>query len=94
MGSFKRPRVFDPLDLEIIERAYEAAWAEIVAREPNRDASKDDERKMFLRKRMFVTVCKGMTDTHSLRDKVLASMQPTPKPQARPQRRSFPKAAS
>jgi hypothetical protein len=27
MGSFKRPRAFDPLDLEIIDRVYEAAWA-------------------------------------------------------------------
>ena len=26
MGSFKRPGVFGPLDLEIIDRVYEAAW--------------------------------------------------------------------
>jgi hypothetical protein len=27
MGSFKHPRAFQPLDLEIIDRVYEAAWA-------------------------------------------------------------------
>jgi hypothetical protein len=34
MGSFKTPREFDSLDLEILERAYEAVWAEIVTRNP------------------------------------------------------------
>jgi len=47
MDSFKRPRVFDPLDLEIIERAYEAAWAEIVLRDPERDSTKDNERSIL-----------------------------------------------
>jgi hypothetical protein len=31
MGSFKHPRVFLPLDLEIIARVYEAAWAALEA---------------------------------------------------------------
>jgi hypothetical protein len=72
MGSFKRPRVFEPLDLEIIEHAYEAAWAEIVLRDPERDTSKDNERKLSLRKRMFATVSDGIADSDTLRDKVLA----------------------
>ena len=37
MGSFKRHRAFDPLDLEIIDRVYEAAWAQLEAREIDRD---------------------------------------------------------
>jgi hypothetical protein len=32
MGSFRHPRVFDPLDLEIIDRVCEAAWAQLEAR--------------------------------------------------------------
>jgi hypothetical protein len=32
MGSFSHPRVFDPLDLEIIDRVCEAAWAQLEAR--------------------------------------------------------------
>ena len=37
MGSYKHTRVFDPLELEIIDRVYEAAWAQLEAREPFRD---------------------------------------------------------
>jgi hypothetical protein len=29
MGSFKHPYAFDPLDLEIIDRVYEAAWLKL-----------------------------------------------------------------
>jgi hypothetical protein len=35
MPAFKS--VFDPLDLEIIDRVYEVAWAHIQARQPNRN---------------------------------------------------------
>jgi hypothetical protein len=31
MGSFKRPRVFHPLDLEIMDRVYETVWAHLEA---------------------------------------------------------------
>jgi len=51
MSAFKR--VFAPLDLEIIDRVYEAAWAQIEAREPFRDKQKDGERQEALRKRIF-----------------------------------------
>ena len=53
MGSFNRNRVFDPLDLEIIDRVYEAAWAQIEAREPVRDEQRDGERQEGLRKLIF-----------------------------------------
>jgi len=36
MGSFRHPRVFDPLDLEISDRVCEVAWAQLEAREPFR----------------------------------------------------------
>jgi hypothetical protein len=49
MSSFRRPRVFDPLDLEIIDRVFEAAWARVEANNFTRDTSKDDERKKALR---------------------------------------------
>src|SRR5215831_5622344 len=31
MRSFRHPRVFDPLDFEIIDRVCEAAWAQLEA---------------------------------------------------------------
>jgi hypothetical protein len=74
MGSCKRPGVFDPLDLQIIEAAYEAAWAEIVSHDPFRDTAQDNERKLFLRKLMFATAWKGKTELAVLADRVLSSM--------------------
>jgi hypothetical protein len=59
MGSFKRNRVFDPLDLEIIDRVYEAAWAKIEAREPLRNTQRDSERQEGLRKLIFAVASTG-----------------------------------
>ena len=51
MRSFKR--LFDPLDLEIIDRVYETTWAYLEARQPHDNAT-DAERQEALRKRIFV----------------------------------------
>lgn len=47
MDSFKRPCVFLPLDLEIIDLVHEAAWAQIEARDPFRDPTMPDTRATF-----------------------------------------------
>jgi hypothetical protein len=52
MRSFKHP-FFDPLDLEIIDRVYEAGLAQLEAREPFRDIGLDEEKQETLRKRVF-----------------------------------------
>ena len=82
MGSFK-PEGFDLLDLEIIDRVYEAAWAQLEAREPFRDREKDGERGEGLRKRIFAFAT-GKVDFDTLCDKVLTSKpessMPAPKP--------------
>jgi hypothetical protein len=74
MGSFKEPRLFDPFDLDILDRAYEAAWAKMVSRDPDRDVTKDERRRASLLKRVFATVHYGATDPEAICDKVLASM--------------------
>lgn len=61
MGSFNNPRVFHPLDLEVIDCVYEAAWAKIEALEPFRDRQEDDQRKDALRKLVM-----DNTDTHKV----------------------------
>ena len=61
MGSFKNPGVFNPLDLEVMDRVYEAAWAKIEALEPFRDRQEDDQRKDALRKLVM-----DSTDTHKV----------------------------
>jgi hypothetical protein len=73
MGSFQR-NAFNPSELEIVEQAYEAAWAEIVALHPLRDSSQDEELKRGLRRRIFAAIGFGPSDSDSLRDRVLASM--------------------
>lgn len=51
-GLFRISRLH-PLDLETIDRVYEAAWAQIIARDPFRNTEKDSERQAALRKRLF-----------------------------------------
>jgi hypothetical protein len=97
MSSYKQTRVFDPLELEIIDRIYEAAWAQLEAREPSRDRETDGERQEALRKRIFAVAGTARVEFDTLCDKVLAFATPLvepPKPLAHQQRRSFPKAAS
>ena len=53
MGSFNHPRVYDPLDLEILEYVYEAAWARVEAEGLDRGPSQDDELREALRKWIF-----------------------------------------
>ena len=74
MGSFQHPRVFHPLDLEIIDRVYEAAWAQVEAREPLRDRASDSERQEALRKLVMDQTDTGRVDFDTLFQKVMANM--------------------
>jgi hypothetical protein len=72
MGSFARPRVFAPLDLQIIDLVYEAAWAQLEALDPFRDLAKDPKRQAVLRKKVFAVAIPGAVEFDNLLDKVLA----------------------
>jgi hypothetical protein len=75
MGSFKR--TFDPLDLEIMDRVYEAAWAHLEARQPDRDIARDGERQEALRKKIFGVARiagSGHVDFDTLTEVVLATI--------------------
>jgi hypothetical protein len=74
MSSSQRSRVFDPLDLEIIDHVYEAVWARVEAREPNRDRQDDWERQAVLRKLVFAVAGEGKVDFDTLCDKVMATL--------------------
>lgn len=71
MGCFERPRGFHPLDLEIMDLVYEAAWAQIEAHQPFRDRNEDRERQDALRKQLFALATPPV-DFDTLYDKVLA----------------------
>jgi hypothetical protein len=54
MGSFRHPKqAFDPLDLEIMERALDAAWAIIKARQPLGDQQDDEELRTALSEKLI-----------------------------------------
>jgi hypothetical protein len=74
MSSFEQPRAFDPLDLEIIDRVYEAAWAQLEARELYRNREKDSERQEALRKLVFAFATSGRVDFDPLYERVVANM--------------------
>jgi hypothetical protein len=80
MDSFKH-RVFDPLDLEIIDHVFEAVWARVEASDPERDTNRDEERKEALRKWVFAVAKGHPVDFDTLFDKVVLS---TPQPWVRP----------
>ena len=69
MGSYKR--VFDPLDLEIIDLVYEAALAQVAARDPLSDPIKEVERQEALKKLVFAVAQPGSVEFDHLLDKVI-----------------------
>jgi hypothetical protein len=69
MGSFKR--VFDPLDLKIIDLVYEAALVQLAARDPLSDPVKEPERQEAFKKLVFAVAEPGAVEFDDLLDKVL-----------------------
>jgi hypothetical protein len=69
-NSFRRNRVLDPLDLEIIERVYEAAWSRVEA-DIFRDTAKDDERKTTLRQWAFILAGSHPVEFDTLLEKLV-----------------------
>ena len=80
MDPSRRSRVFDPLDLEIIDRVYEAALGQLEAREQVRDRNKDGEREEALRKLIIALATPAKIDFDTLCDRVLANMPGCPTP--------------
>jgi hypothetical protein len=69
MKAFKS--VFDPLDLAIIERVYEAALAQFEAHRASSDSEKDEELKDALRKRVMACAAMGQFEFDTLYDRVV-----------------------
>jgi hypothetical protein len=69
------PNVFDRLDLEIIDRVYEVAWAQIEARDPLRDRNLDSARRKDVMKRVLAAAQSGKFDFDILCERVTGSLQ-------------------
>ena len=75
MDSYGHP-AFNPLDLEVIDRVYEAAWAQLLAMNLPRDEMEELDRQKNLRKRLFALARPGGVEFDTLCDVVLASYSP------------------
>jgi len=78
MSFLNLGHIFNPLDLEIIDRVYDAAWAHIEARDLYRDPRKEGAREDALRKTVFTVAGTGPVDFDTLCDKVLAGLTTRP----------------
>src|SRR5262245_55579260 len=67
-------QVFTPLDLEIIDRVYEAAWAQVEARQFFRDHEKDGERQDALRKFIMDLTGTSKLDFDTLYERVVTTL--------------------
>jgi hypothetical protein len=95
LGSCQKPRVYNPLDLEIIDYVYEVAWEQVKARDLFRDTSRDEERKLRLRRLIFVLAKPGKVDFDTLCDRVMANLtEPWAIPQPRRRRSSTPEVGA
>jgi hypothetical protein len=74
MGSFKHHRVFQPHELEIIDRVFEAAWARLNARHPFREAERDKGRQEALRKIIMDQTGTDRVQYSALGEKVLSNL--------------------
>ncbi len=74
-------RVFDPIDLEIIDSVIEAVWTRVETSDPGRDTDRDGERRDALRRWVFAVAEGHPVDFETLFDRVVRS---TPQPWAEP----------
>ena len=77
MGFTKRHSAFEAFELEIIDRVYKAAWAQILARHPDSELENDTGRQEALRKRLFILADRRPIEFDTLRERALVSMPET-----------------
>ena len=67
----------DPLDLEILERAFAATWAAVKGNDPPYDFDSDEGLEAILRRELIEIACfNGVNDPETLRDILLARLPP------------------
>ena len=75
----KLRRNFDPLDLEVMERAFEGAWAGIKGNHvPTGEFDTDEQLEVHLRRELIeIALINGVTDPETLRDILLSTLEGT-----------------
>ena len=77
MDLFKSPRQeLDPLDMEILERAFDAALAVVKEDHPT-EFDSDEGLEAILRRQLIEIACfNGVSDPETLRDLVVTNLSP------------------
>jgi hypothetical protein len=65
---------FEDRELAVIDRVCETAWAQVEARDPQRDRAMDDERRAALRKHVLNFARAGQVEFDSLYRMVLTTI--------------------
>jgi hypothetical protein len=72
-----RRHKLDPLDLEILERAFDATWAAVKGNDLPVDFDSDEGLEAILRRELIeIAYFNGVSDPESLRDILLARLPP------------------
>ena len=76
MSVYKSTKnALDPLDREILERAFDATWEAIKAGHQHFDADSDEELEAEVRRELIeIARVNGVSDPETLKDVLLASM--------------------
>ena len=75
MGSRNPPpNLYAPALLAAVERAFDATWTELQARDPFRDFDKDNELKTELSHKLSAFTADGVTDAIELREWALEGL--------------------
>ena len=82
MSSYKSPHnELDPLDNEILTRAFDATWDSIKSSGQHFDTESDEELEAALRRELIeIAHLNGASDPETLKDILLASMPPARAP--------------
>jgi len=86
MSFYKSPsNELDPLDNEILERAFDATWDAIKGTGHHFDAESDEELEAALRRELIeIARLNGVNDSDTLKDIFFASMPPSRAPRSDP----------
>ena len=67
----------DPLDLEILEKAFDAAWSAVKENDPPIDFDSDEGLEAILQRELIeIARFNGVNDPETLRDVLLARLPP------------------
>jgi len=82
MVLFRPPRYeLDPLDLEILERAFDATWAAVKGTDRPVEFDSDEDLEAILRRELIeIAYFNGVSDPETLRDMVLSRLPPGSEP--------------